>query len=212
MVLILLKIRIISGNTKRQYGITTPSLNFTRNLIAATRSRLGQVTGWLPGCWVLCHFNRPSCRKGKTWSECVNTYASECGLPGIGLQERGLWRADIRYCPVLPTPSNETRTVPLSQNLYDNDDPIWQHSKWLSWFPSIAALEHSGLLQQRLQSNWTVGSWAWHRDAGFPCGVKWSIAFAMNSEKLSENKMVGTAAVQGSFWVWAQPMIGHVTI
>ena len=60
MVPILLKVRVISGNTKHQYGITTPSLNFKlfiksylRNLIADTRSRLGQVTGWLPiGCCV----------------------------------------------------------------------------------------------------------------------------------------------------------------
>ena len=47
-------------------------------------------------------------RPRKTWSECVNNDIKECGLTHIDPQDRESWRAGVRHCLVLPTPSYGT--------------------------------------------------------------------------------------------------------
>ena len=51
-------------------------------------------------------------RPRKTWSECVKNDVRKYGLSGIDPQDRDAWRAGVRRCLVLPTPSNGTRTAP----------------------------------------------------------------------------------------------------
>ena len=51
-------------------------------------------------------------RPRKTWLECVRKDVSECGLSGIDPQDRVAWRAGVRRCLVLPTPSNGTSPAP----------------------------------------------------------------------------------------------------
>ena len=51
-------------------------------------------------------------RPRKTWSECVKTNISDCGLAGVDPQDRNAWRASVRRSLLLPTPLNGTRTAP----------------------------------------------------------------------------------------------------
>ena len=51
-------------------------------------------------------------RLRKTWSECVKTDASLCGLSGLGPQDSDAWKNTIRRSLVLPTPLYGTQRVP----------------------------------------------------------------------------------------------------
>ena len=57
-------------------------------------------------------------RPRETWSECVKTDVSNCGLAGVDPQDRAAWRAGVRHSLVLPIPWNETWTAPYSKTGY----------------------------------------------------------------------------------------------
>ena len=46
----------------------------------------------------------------KTWSECIKTGISECGLTGIDPQDRDVWRTSVWFSLVLQTPLDGTQT------------------------------------------------------------------------------------------------------
>ena len=50
-------------------------------------------------------------RARKTWSECVKTDVSKCGLAGIVPQDRDAWITGDRHGLALPTPCNGTRAA-----------------------------------------------------------------------------------------------------
>ena len=72
----------------------------------ATMSCIKLVTGLVIPC------TRRRGRLWKTWSECVKIDVSNCGLSGIGLQDRDALVAGVWCILVLSTPSNGTRKSP----------------------------------------------------------------------------------------------------
>ena len=50
-------------------------------------------------------------RPRKTWSECVKTDISDCGLTGVDPQDRNAWRVSVRHSLVLLNPFDGTRAA-----------------------------------------------------------------------------------------------------
>ena len=101
-----------------------PQLHYYRNLAlrilrpSFTVKRLrwyGHVQQAMSHIKSITDFPIPAARKQgrprKTWSECVKTDVSNCGLAGVDPLDRDAWRAGVRHSLVLPIPQNGTRTA-----------------------------------------------------------------------------------------------------